>query len=139
VRGSTVEFDHGSVTQDRCDLFADYPSMMRMIVGTAAQASVQFASGGSGAAGSALVATGGGGLGTSVLVDRIGAGTPAPASMGGAATVLADGSRAQAFAKFHKRGLPSFTCSREHALRMLDSWQLARRAAREHEPRRSKG
>ena len=31
VRGSTPELDHSSVTEDGCDLFADYPLMSRMI------------------------------------------------------------------------------------------------------------
>jgi hypothetical protein len=31
VRGSTLDLDDGSVTKDGCDLFADYPLMMRMI------------------------------------------------------------------------------------------------------------
>jgi hypothetical protein len=31
VRGSTLELNHGSVTEDGCDSFADYPLMLRMI------------------------------------------------------------------------------------------------------------
>jgi hypothetical protein len=31
VRGSTLDLNHGSVTEDGCDLFADYPLMLRMI------------------------------------------------------------------------------------------------------------
>jgi PPE-repeat protein len=56
------------------------------IAGTAAQVSVP-ASGGSGAAGSALLAAGGVGSGMGVLVGHSAAGTPAPASLGGAGTV----------------------------------------------------